>query len=131
MNNKEFEDKLSQVADWRVPKPTTSPTLRTDKDHVEQVIVENPSTGEKTSKDLSMASNATLPIEITQIKPKPCQHCERTVTDQVIKIKRHMTPTPHWRQRCSACRLYMNPFTNKFELGEAETPRYWGRFLRD
>jgi hypothetical protein len=55
---------------------------------------------------------------IVRIKPieTDCEYCGQTVQGREETIRKHQTPTPHWRKRCITCGLYWNPETLKYDL---------------
>lgn len=120
MDSKEFYQRLSELTEWEIPKPVTSSSIRTDKDHIEEIYSFDPVTEEEVITEIDMSKNETLPVRIIKIKhqPKPCEDCGKTVTNRIISIRRYEYPQTHWRKYCGACYKTQNPFTGKYDLKE-------------
>lgn len=57
------------------------------------------------------------PEEPRYIYPqRACEDCNDIVRDRRINYHKAHTPSTHWKSKCTACGLYKNPVTDKFEL---------------
>ena len=119
MDKKLFEQKLTEVADWHIPRviDVDHPRRRRDQIITEQDLV-----------------NLTLAPEITSLKDlkTPCDSCGKiNPNGQKIERKQYMTSNiKYWRSRCVTCGKYENPNTGKFDLTGTEATYQWNNLLR-
>lgn len=132
MNNELFKLKLSQVADWRIPKVKLDGVERrklrgkgrpSQKDQEEELA--NPEFAEM---------NPTAPPEILKIKSSAVdcgdcgQHCPN---GRESESKMFFNYRLHWRQRCITCGLNQNPYTGKWDLTNKDAAGVWNLYLRN
>lgn len=106
MDDKKFEQLLSQYAELKERRPVKSAGFRVDEN----------SGGEVRWRDEIVAvnekQNPTLNFEIKKLRPiqKACMlSCGDVVTDQVVEYRMLTYPEIHWRTKCNACKLYVSP----------------------
>lgn len=129
MNNELFKLKLSQVADWHIPKVKLDGVERrklrgrpTKQDQEEELA--NPEFAEV---------NPTAPPEILKVKSQPvdCQDCgQHCPNGRECESKFFFTHQPHWRKRCITCGLNQNPYTGEFDLKSKDASGVWNLYLR-
>lgn len=134
MNDEEFKRKLSEVAEWHIPKIKLDGVTRRKlrgripnetkyQDEHEQLFFEiyngvNPTT--------------TAP-EITKVKPCGinCEDCGRDCPSGRTKEKKlFQTGKSHWREKCTTCGMNKNPWTGEFDLTAAKASAEWSAWLR-
>ena len=62
--------------------------------------------------DLNEQFNPTLGVRLTAVKKqtKLCEMgCGEMVTGQLIEHKKHISPEPHWRTKCTNCKKVRHP----------------------
>jgi hypothetical protein len=103
MDKKLFEETLKHLAELDEPEywETVYDTELDPETGLESVV----------KRDVLVKGQATL----KKLKPclKACEHCDKTVTDQVINIRLAQDPVPHWRWHCTSCRCYLHPETKQ------------------
>lgn len=138
MNDEEFKQKLSEVAEWKIPDTPRETSLNAKKKR-----------GRKSNEDEYMelreeifyeefgGVNPTYPPMLLKVKCQPtiCGDCGRTCENGCHKEKKLYETGKgkkrNWRERCVTCGLHKNPFTGKFELNSNQAPHAWTSFLRD
>ena len=106
MDKKTFVDFIESVAEVKHLKPATSPTMRLDDTHQNDVKV-----GEEWI-HINKDSNPTLGVKIVKLKDKHrlCElGCGDIVPNQLVEKKLCHTPKPHWRTRCETCGCFVSP----------------------
>lgn len=120
MDQKEFEDKLSEVAIWAY---VSSYAHGND----QPLEIDEDDEWEYDGPDAQVDSKLGFKrIRIIELKNnQPCDACGLLVKDRVINSKTVDNPKPHWRHKCSACANYKNPFNGLFNV----TPKYKNEFF--
>lgn len=125
MDDKLFRQKLSEVAEWEIPKISDTGNglsqskgggrprkniVELDPEDLDELIEEEPIEPE--------GPNETVGIRLIKLKPKIecCPDCGQLAEDRVVQTKMCYTNKPHWRTKCTACKMYKNPITNKFDI---------------
>lgn len=139
MDDKLFKQKLTEVAEWRIPKTVTG-TISGDakrprkpgrptkeelyQDEHEQVFLE-----------MFDGTNPTFPPQITQVKRTACEcaDCGRTCPNgRETEAKLHQkNGKKAWRQKCVTCGMFQNPFNGKFELQGSAASIKFNDFMRE
>jgi hypothetical protein len=125
MEDEEFKRRLSEVAEWHIPKlkdwevdlakqkargrgrPTNEEQYQ---DEHEQIFLE-----------IFNGVNPTYTPQVTKVKIQPtvCNDCGRHCPEgrrQEIKFYNQPNHAPHRRERCLECNLYRDPDTGIYEL---------------
>lgn len=139
MNDEEFRQKLSEVAEWEIPKLSSNEIKlsqqrkRGRKSNEEQYQDAH----EEIFLDIHNGINPSVPPELLKVKHKhtTCGDCGRTCENGCHKEKKlyetGQAKKRNWRERCVTCGLHKNPFTGKFDMTPSESPHVWTSFLRD
>lgn len=132
MDKKLFEQKLSEVADWHIPK-VTEVIIPRRKGRPRQEDHEHQQQLDQWLQDTD-GVNQTLPPKILKIKhsQNDCEFCGRSCAEgQHIETKLYFTAgQKYWRSRCTVCGLYQNPVTKQFDLNGTQACRVWDNYLR-
>lgn len=138
MDDKEFKEKLSEVAEWKIPEnmfeleKATPRSRRKAKvieyDECESNDSEDTDTIEEPSEETS-AAPSQLPIQLVGIKVRAtvCEDCGRRCSSgretqaKVFQSKTHKA----WRIHCLTCGLYQNPYTGEIDLKKEDYVNVW------
>jgi len=138
MNDEEFKHKLSEVAEWRMPK-ISSTDVKIAKQKArgkgrptkEQLYQEE---HEQVFIDLFEGINPTYTPLVTKVKHcavdcecgRVCeQGCEQDAKGYTSQGKRY------WRWRCKTCGMTKNPYTGAWDLDGQKASIVWNSFLRE
>lgn len=94
------------------------------KDLIKEGIIEPHKTAE--TKNLENA----LPVYKINHSPKPCEDCGMIVTDRTVTSRKHSIPHHHWRKSCSACKMYFNPKSGKWDISSTQLAQYYRHLTR-
>lgn len=125
MDKELFKQKLSEVAEWSLPKLSVS--------DIKEAGQRSRGRGRPTKEslyqdaheveflDLFEGHNPTMAPELVKVKPQPanCQDCGQECTEAPRReIKKYAQPhhKTHWRERCLACKRYRHPETGLFDV---------------
>ena len=137
MDKKLFEQKLSEVAEWRLPKTITGtkdgdakrPRGRPSKE--EQYQIDH----EEEFKKIFGDTNPTFPPQLLKLKNSACvcEDCGKVCENGRQKEKKlyETGGKKNWRERCLTCDLSKNPFTGKYDMDHVTAGRAWIDFLRE
>jgi hypothetical protein len=141
MDDTEYRKKLSEVADWHIPK--LSPTDLKESTQRKRGRG-RPSDEEKYQDaheeiflDLYKGINPTHSPELIKVNAKAtvCDDCGCDCPQGRKKEKKlyetGKDKKRNWRERCITCNKNKNPFTGKFDLTPSEAPHIWTVFLRE
>lgn len=134
MDKKLFEQKLSEVAEWRYPKIVLDGTEKRRRRGRPSKEESYEMAREQHMYDLYGGVNPTLGPEVTKLKfqPTECPHCHKVVDKQCHIEKRFVETVgkPHWRERCVTCNLWRNPYTGVFDICSSMIGTMWNQYLR-
>ena len=114
MDKKTLKELIETVAEIKELKPATSPTMRLDDTHQNDVRV-----GDEWV-HINKDANPTLGFKIVKLKDKtrPCSlGCGLEVTNQLVESRIATHPYKHWRTRCDTCKKYVSPDGKGFVEG--------------
>lgn len=120
MDEKEFLERLSEVAEWTRPKIGRAdprrpkrPGRRT-REEIDWDLNEEAMEGE----EIQTGPNLTVAPQLTKLKPviNICDDCGRQCENRRVEIRLCGYPQDHFRHHCKACGLTKNPFTGRFDL---------------
>ena len=136
MDDKEFRRRLSEVAEWRIPKTEQETSIAAKRKR-----------GRKSAEEEYMALreeifqqefdgiNNTIPPMLTKIKAKAkdCEDCGKHCENgRQIEAKLHTKGVKQaWRKKCLTCNRFENPFTGEFNLTGAAASIKWNDFMRE
>lgn len=138
MDDKEFRQRLSEVAEWKIPKTEQ-----------EQTIGAKRRRGRKSNEERYMelreeifqqefdGHNPTIAPMLIRIKHTPitCDDCGELCNNGRQKEKKLYETggkkNSHWRERCITCNRSKNPFTGKFDLSAQQASAVWTSYLRE
>ena len=126
LTEEEFRIKLSEVADWRIPKTISltaegiAKKTKGRKSNEERYQEQH----EQVFNEMFDGVNPTHPIQLVAIKRKgsACDDCGLICEEgrqQEYKWFEGKKKNS-WRIRCNICRMYKNPYTGKYELNSAQ-----------
>ena len=135
MDNELFKQKLSEVAEWKIPETPRETSLNAKKKR-----------GRKSAEDEYMelreeifheefsGVNTTYAPMLTRVRQcaVDCEDCgEHCPNGRQKEAKLHEKNGKQiWRQKCLTCGKYQNPFTGEFDLGGQAGSYVWTDFLR-
>lgn len=135
MNDAEFKQKLSEVAEWRIPDTVTG-----TKDGVAKKKRGRKSEEEKFQEaheeifnEIHGGKNPYFPPIIDKVKctPVDCEDCGKHCPNGRVKEKKqYETNHKHWRERCVTCNLLKHPVTGKYEVPITSASVIWANWLR-
>lgn len=123
MDDQEFRRRLSEVAEWHIPK-TVDRALDGRRRRGRPSIDEE-------DQDIN---NITVPPQLIKIKTQPqvCEDCHK-ICDQPRNIESRCfeeVGIRHWRTRCLSCNLYRHPDTNEFTLNPSNSTMYFRQWCK-
>lgn len=127
MDKQQLKDFVQSVAEIKELKPATSPTMRLDDTHQNDVKVGN------NWIHINKESNPTLGFKFVKLKDnyRPCQlGCGDMVNNQVVESRVCSTPVPHWRTRCDSCGCFVSPDGQGFIEGAHQVQAAFMRYFR-
>jgi hypothetical protein len=135
MNNKEFKKRLTEIAEWEIPKlnATDLKPIRKKGRPSEEELYQNEH--EQVFMDIYNGVNPTHNPKLGKVKIQPCtcddcgDHCPngRHKEKKVYEAGGHR----HWREKCTTCGMSQNPYTKKFDLTVAQASSAWANYMRD
>lgn len=137
MDDKLFRQKLTEVADWKIPDTPRETSLNQKKKR-----------GRKSNEELYMevreemfheefgGVNTTFPPMITRLKvqAETCGDCGIDCPKgRHVEAKQYTSNNKtHWRRHCITCGNWENPYTKEFDLATGtESSIIWNSFHRD
>jgi len=132
MNDEEFKKRLSEVAEWVIPKTVTEKALkkkRGPKPQEEKYQEEH----QEVFLDMFNGVNPTTPIAVIKIKiaAVDCEDCGRHCENgRKTETKRYNTHEPHWRKACVTCKMSQNPFTGEWDVPSSRSALVWHDWWR-
>jgi hypothetical protein len=136
MDKELFKKRLSEVADWEIPKTPRETSLNQKKKR-----------GRKSAEDEYMelreeifyeefeGVNPTYPPMLTKLKRAgiDCGDCgEHCPNGRETEAKlQEKNGKRAWRKKCLTCGKYENPFTGKYDLTGTAASIKWNDFMRE
>lgn len=131
MNDKEYKQKLSQVADWHIPtdaeKPYAKPKRRKKNEDIVELV------GEDYHEEIT-GPNPTLAPAITRLKVQGCQcdDCGKWCEEGRKKEKKlYKTGKNHWREHCLTCNKWKDPVTGDYTLSNIQVSQFFSNMYRE
>ena len=106
MDKEKLKEFVLQVAEIKELKPVTTPTMRLDDTHQNDVRV-----GDEWV-HINKDTNPTLGYKFVKLKDnyRACElDCGKIVNNQVIEKRLATHPELHWRTRCKNCGSFIGP----------------------
>jgi hypothetical protein len=138
MNDEEFKRRLSEVAEWEMPKLTPTDIREAKKSargkykRTEEELYQLEH--EQVFLEIFEGINPTLKPTLTKIKYQPqlCE-CGKVCDDGCPKdLKLHQKNGKScWREKCLSCNMTKNPYTGEFDLNPQKASIVWAAFLRE
>jgi hypothetical protein len=137
MDKELFKQKLSEVAEWRIPKTITStkdgePKRPRGRPTAEELYQRE---HETVFTEMFDGVNPTYPPQLLKIKTQgcACEDCgDQCPNGRHIEKKLYDTGgKKNWRERCLTCSKSRNPFTGKFDISSSQAPFVWTDFLKN
>ena len=136
MKDDEFKQKLSEVAEWEIPKLSQTEIkearqrARGRRSNEELYQEEH----EQVFLELFEGVNPTYPPNLTKIKHAPtiCE-CGRVCSDGCEKEAKlyQKGKEKYWRWKCKSCGMTQDPYTGEYKLDSIKASVVWNSFLRD
>lgn len=134
MDQKLFEQKLSEVAEWKIPENQQETSANAKKKRGRKSEEEKyQAAHEEIFMEIHGGVNPTLTPLLTNVKCKPvdCEDCgQHCPNGRVKEMKQYDTNRRHWRQRCVTCDKQQNPWTGEFDLSNQKASHEWSVWLR-
>ena len=135
MDNEEFKRRLSEVAEWRVPKAEFDGVSRRRlKSSKVKVTAPDEISCEQEFVERFGDLNPTKPLEVLEIKIKEfdCPDCHRVCTQgRVVESRLHTSnKINHWRRRCTECGFFQNPNTGAYDVPSGRSGIVWNEYMR-
>lgn len=144
MDEKEFLQKLSEVAEWHRPQTGPNGHPSVSKGRLAKKIEKPEPVTEQQLEEMSedevqdyynrlvkwresQPNNSVAP-EITKLKCKPhgCEDCTRILEEsRRVERKIYESGSKHWRERCVNCGQYKNPLTNEYSISPKEVHQFF------
>jgi len=137
MDKELFEKKLSEVAEWEIPKVSQSDIIestrrsRKGKKDLDDEFQEDDD--EPVLLDLVNGVNPTITAELTKVKicATICDDCGKVCPNGRRKdVRLVRTARLHWRERCLTCNMGRDPYTGQFNLTPQEYSLKWNSFMK-
>ena len=137
MDDELFKKRLSEVAEWRIPKTITStatgePKRKRGRPTAEELYQRE---HEEVFLEIYEGVNPTYPPQLLKLKNQAttCEDCgEHCPNGRKKETKLYDTGgKKNWRERCMTCQRSRNPFTGKFDLTFQEASFIWSDFLKE
>jgi hypothetical protein len=138
MNDDEFKRRLSEVAEWEMPKLTPTDVREAQKSargkhkRTEEELYQLEH--EQTFLEIFQGINPTLKPILTKVihQPNLCE-CGKVCDDGCPKDLKlhHSNGKSHWRKKCLSCNMTQNPYTGEFDLSPQRASGIWATFLRE
>jgi hypothetical protein len=138
MTDEEFKQRLSEVAEWELPKLTPTDIREAKKSargkhkrtKEELYQLEH----EQVFLEIFQGINPTLKPVLTKIKYQP-QYCPcgklwDNGCPRDFKLY-HKNGQTYWREKCLNCNMTKNPYTGEFDLGPYQASTVWASFARE
>lgn len=139
MDDELFKQKLSEVAQWRMPSTVTGtksgeakrPRKR-GRPSAEDLYQEE---HEQVFLEMFNGINPTFPLQLVKVKCQStiCEDCGKLCENGINKEKKQYESNKikHWRERCVTCGFCQNPYTGAFDLPSAKASMVWNSYLRE
>jgi hypothetical protein len=134
MKDEEFKQRLSQVAQWKIPETPRETSLNAKKKRgrksAEEVYQEE---HENVFLEIYNGVNPTFPPLLTKVKIQGCmcEDCGRFCENgRKTEVTKYYSNRPHWRERCVTCGMNQNPNTGAWDLNNKDASAHWANWLR-
>lgn len=135
MTNDEFKKRLSEVAEWEIPKLNATEIKLAKKRGrpSQEELYQDEHEQEFMAIFEGVNPTATPRLIKVKIQPCTCNDCGEHCPNGRHKEKKiyEANGNRHWRERCLTCGLSQNPFSKKFDLSVAEASSRWANYWRD
>lgn len=128
MDKNELRQRLEQVAELKDRAPVRSPNHRLAIEYITEIDDQ----GEEYQVPVEIKDNPTLGYELVRLKDQHrlCElGCGEITTNQVIEIRRAVTPQKHWRTRCKTCDKYIGPDGKSFIKGSHAVQHAFSKYF--
>jgi len=135
MDDELFKQKLSQVAEWKLPDTPRETSLNAKKKRGRKSAEEKyQDEHEEVFMELFDGTNPTYAPMLTRIKHTPynCE-CGKICDNGCEKeAKLYQTQTKAiWRWKCHTCGMTQDPYTGEYNLNPQKASIVWNSFLRE
>lgn len=139
MDKKLFEQRLTEVSEWQIPKLTETDIKEARQRQRGRGRVSNEELYQQAQEDLFIEEfdgiNPTHPPQIVKLKNLGCvcddcgRHCEngRHLEKKIYEANKKR----HWREKCLTCDRFKNPYTGEFDLAPSVASTKWNAYLRE
>ena len=128
MDDKTFKEKLSEVADWEIPKVSSGGNAKnpdTKKTGPKTYTLDEQQDEEVSDREYEIelnpdGTNPTVRPKLLKVKtePKPCEDCGIICENRTVTIRKYINQNygDHWRKSCNECKRAYNPVTKCYDL---------------
>jgi len=138
MDEELFKKKLTEVADWHIPKISEGghpkPLRGRGRKSNEELYQEQ---HEEVFIEMFDGKNPTVGPVVTNVHCQPtiCEDCDKICPKGRKKELKYYSPNKkgknHWREKCLTCGLQKNPFTGDFDCNPQKAATYWYAWIHD
>jgi hypothetical protein len=134
MDQKLFEQKLSEVADWKIPESLQETSANAKKKRgrkSEEELYQE--AHEEIFMEIHGGVNPTITPMLTNVKCQPvdCEDCgQHCPNGRHTEKEYYRTNHGHWRERCRTCNKHKNPYTGDFDMSAQASPAIWTAYLK-
>jgi hypothetical protein len=111
MDQKEFEEKLTEVAYWtyevNCETGSSKPLPAIDEDDIDEDDIDE---------EILEPTSKTIRIQQLKNQERPCTDCGKVVKNRLVQSKIVEKPFPHLQHKCTACTNYKNYFNSEFNV---------------
>lgn len=141
MDEQEFRQRLSEVAEWRIPKLSATDVKESEKKRrgrgrpTHEELYQD--AHEEIFLEIHNGINPTQSPELTRVKTAACicddcgAHCPNGRKKEKKLYETGKGKKRNWREKCVTCNKSKNPINGKFDLSPQQASVVWTDFLRD
>lgn len=139
MDDKLFKQKLTEVAEWQLPKLSVTDIKEAKQRHRGRGRPSNEDLYQEAHEEIFIelfnGINPTVPPELLKLKNSAvdCEDCGKLCENGRLKeIKRYVSNNKvNWREHCMTCQRWQDPYTGNFTLANSNVSVVWNSYLRD
>lgn len=135
MDNEEYKQKLTEVADWEIPDAKFDGTSRRRLSRgrpTNEELIERSNEQEFLEKYGGKNPTMALEIKKVHVAAVTCEDCGKHCPNgRRVEAKQHESNNViHWRKRCVTCNMTQNPWTKNYDLKPGQAGIAWNDYWR-